>query len=184
MDNERRVEVLSTLANNLEKGFEDIFTTLAVPYVKQVTSTKHISQEMDFQGDALPEVEEQILQPVTPGITPEEYIARYLAERVAKVYHLTINDTVDLARKTCALATDFSRMLKIDADKTATGFDKLEPALEEADTLGVMKTLRSESKSYVAGIVGSFSVLFILYSGSFIMGMFYYNEGVAPTKRR
>ncbi|KAM7309189.1 uncharacterized protein ISCGN_012820 [Ixodes scapularis] len=67
--------------------------------------------------------------------------------------------------------------------ETIKGFHFLPESIKKADRLGILETLQSSSVLYVVAIIASFSLLLLLYSGSFIMGMFYYDEGVPPTKR-
>ncbi|KAH7954873.1 hypothetical protein HPB49_022406 [Dermacentor silvarum] len=142
VDNQRRVDVLAALIKKLQNNFQDIYTTFAVPHVKVITSANVSGKAMMMLGlaaDMPPEMEEQQQPSPQPGVPPEEYMARFMAQRVAEVYNLTITDTVDLALETSALASDFSRMLIMDAAVTVPGFDKIQPSLEQADALGVLK---------------------------------------------
>ncbi|XP_077498637.1 uncharacterized protein LOC144109714 [Amblyomma americanum] len=185
-NNRRRRKVLGALSKLLEEELENSYTAYAAPLVKSATSGAAatgllIAAEQPPSG--LLAAPDDPVQPNNTGVTPEEFMARYMAQRMAAVYNHTLTECLRLAAETTELASDFSRMLLQDAEHTVVGFEGFAAAIDAVDSIGVLKTLRSQRKSYLAAIVGSFSVLFCLYAGSFIMGMFYYNEGVAPTKR-
>ncbi|KAG0413931.1 hypothetical protein HPB47_008910, partial [Ixodes persulcatus] len=67
--------------------------------------------------------------------------------------------------------------------KSLNGFQEIQQGIQDADHFGFFEGLKAQNTLYIILVLVAFTTLFFLYAGSFIMGMFHYNELIQPTKR-
>ncbi|XP_064480586.1 uncharacterized protein LOC135394058 isoform X6 [Ornithodoros turicata] len=69
------------------------------------------------------------------------------------------------------------------ASKTIRSMGAIPRRVQDADSWKVLDTLQNKSVYYVVVVLIAFIILFTMYTGAFITGMFHHNEFLAPTKR-
>ncbi|XP_064469309.1 uncharacterized protein LOC135383963 [Ornithodoros turicata] len=128
-----------------------------------------------------PRLELQTLPTTKEGV--QEYITSHIAKRISEVYSDTFNEAGRLAHQSIAELKSFVADMAEDARRTVEGIAHISDKIVQADQWNILRTLKDNSIIYVVTILLGLGVLFVLYTGSFIMGMFYYDERLPPTKR-
>ncbi|XP_077512977.1 uncharacterized protein LOC144124202 [Amblyomma americanum] len=110
-------------------------------------------------------------------------MALIIATQVGVVYNDSLFECRMFAKDGSDRIARFCQAVIDDIDKSSRSFVNLSSALVKSDELGILEALRSKGHWYVFLVLASFLFLFLLYTGSFILGMFHYNEDIPPTKR-
>ncbi|KAL1416369.1 hypothetical protein MTO96_027997 [Rhipicephalus appendiculatus] len=113
----------------------------------------------------------------------QEAMAQLIATSVSKTYNDSLFECRLFAKNGSDRIVKFCQAVVADAEKSLQSFVNVSSSLVKTDQLGVLSTLQHKSHWYIFLVLGSFLFLFLLYTGSFIMGMFHYNEDIPPTKR-
>ncbi|XP_075535342.1 uncharacterized protein LOC142570927 isoform X1 [Dermacentor variabilis] len=136
-------------------------------------------------SDNIPPVAESVLEHgrLQTKEAAQDAMAQLIATSVTKTYNDSLTECRLLAKNGSDRIARFCQAVVADTEKSLRSFVNLSGSLVKTDQLGVLATLQHKSHWYIFLVLGSFLFLFLLYTGSFVMGMFHYNEDIPPTKR-
>ncbi|XP_065302301.1 uncharacterized protein [Dermacentor albipictus] len=174
--------------NELYRTMEDFSSYLKahiLPEIKAVTTMSAGGVMKADISDNMPPVAESVLQQgsVATKEAAQDAMAELIATSVSKTYNDSLTECRLFAKNGSDRIASFCQAVVADTQKSLHSFVNLSGSLVKTDQLGVLATLQHKSHWYIFLVLGSFLFLFLLYTGSFVMGMFHYNEDVPPTKR-
>ncbi|XP_064480585.1 uncharacterized protein LOC135394058 isoform X5 [Ornithodoros turicata] len=113
----------------------------------------------------------------------QENFTQLISERINEQYNATIVEAGHLSHSASSLLIRFNAFLQADANHTIRSMGAIPRRVQDADSWKVLDTLQNKSVYYVVVVLIAFIILFTMYTGAFITGMFHHNEFLAPTKR-
>ncbi|XP_075535343.1 uncharacterized protein LOC142570927 isoform X2 [Dermacentor variabilis] len=174
--------------NELYRTMEDFSSYLKahiLPEIKAATTMSAGGVMKADISDNIPPVAESVLEHgrLQTKEAAQDAMAQLIATSVTKTYNDSLTECRLLAKNGSDRIARFCQAVVADTEKSLRSFVNLSGSLVKTDQLGVLATLQHKSHWYIFLVLGSFLFLFLLYTGSFVMGMFHYNEDIPPTKR-
>ncbi|XP_064480581.1 uncharacterized protein LOC135394058 isoform X2 [Ornithodoros turicata] len=170
--NNMRKHFFDDLTNTLLQNFQPEMSKFLLPivqgYTENFTSPTHpraLLRALDIPKDL------------------QENFTQLISERINEQYNATIVEAGHLSHSASSLLIRFNAFLQADANHTIRSMGAIPRRVQDADSWKVLDTLQNKSVYYVVVVLIAFIILFTMYTGAFITGMFHHNEFLAPTKR-
>ncbi|XP_064480583.1 uncharacterized protein LOC135394058 isoform X3 [Ornithodoros turicata] len=185
--NNMRKHFFDDLTNTLLQNFQPEMSKFLLPivqgYTENFTSPTHpraLLRALDIPKDDF-DMEAQTSTDYKSAL--QENFTQLISERINEQYNATIVEAGHLSHSASSLLIRFNAFLQADANHTIRSMGAIPRRVQDADSWKVLDTLQNKSVYYVVVVLIAFIILFTMYTGAFITGMFHHNEFLAPTKR-